>query len=266
MKVNSSRIEFGFTWIELIFVVAGCAILLLLLAPATAHTRDSSVGIRCINNLRQMASAANLYSADNRGCLAPNYPVPCDLPMWCAGNAASSGQAGSFCYGGTNIDGLKKGVLWRYIQNPDVYRCPADLRTQGGLPILRSISMNCWMNGRSYGDPLGSSQDPSNDSSLYFRIFRKESDFVNPSRHFVFLDESEYLVNDCMFVVDMGLGNGLLDVPANRHQDGYSISFADAHVEVYKLKDAQVMDADGPLLGYKGADWQTITNVTTVPR
>ena len=74
----------------------------------------------------------------------------------------------------TNVYGLSQGKAWSYVnQSAAVYRCPTDQRTMGGLPVLRSYSMNAWMNGRSYGDPGGSSDftTPQLDSTLANTLF-----------------------------------------------------------------------------------------------
>ncbi len=63
----------GFTLVELLVVVAIISILAALLMPALKSARDSSKGIVCMNNLKQMMIAVNLYVADNNGCFPPNY-------------------------------------------------------------------------------------------------------------------------------------------------------------------------------------------------
>ena len=75
-----------------------------------------------------------------------------------------------------------------------------------------------------------------------WRIYRKESDFVDPgpSNTFVFLDEREDSINDGMFVVDMGgfPGDGtayrIVDIPASYHNGSGGFSFADGHSETKK--------------------------------
>ena len=77
-----------------------------------------------------------------------------------------------------------------------------------------------WVGGRGEDRPMGWS-----DASGPWRIYRKESDFVDPgpSNTFVFLDEREDSINDGMFVVDMGgfPGDGtayrIVDIPASYH-------------------------------------------------
>ncbi len=55
----------GFTLIELLVVIAIISILAALLTPALQKARDSARGTQCMNNLRQVAFALQMYAGDN---------------------------------------------------------------------------------------------------------------------------------------------------------------------------------------------------------
>ena len=162
-------------------------------------------------------------------------------------------------------------MLWPYMKAIYIGKCPADKSAVNGVPVIRSISMNGWMAGRSYGDPTGAStfNTPASDAALTYRLFRKEYQLTKPSQLWVMIDEEAESINDSMFIVDMGSGNGIVDLMARRHGNGYGINFADAHAEIIRLKDARTINAAAPPVPKSGPlnpDWTTLTNISTVAK
>jgi prepilin-type N-terminal cleavage/methylation domain-containing protein/prepilin-type processing-associated H-X9-DG protein len=62
----------GFTLIELLVVIAIIAILAAMLLPALARAKESGKRIACLNNLRQLSLAAQMYVSDNQGFYPPS--------------------------------------------------------------------------------------------------------------------------------------------------------------------------------------------------
>jgi prepilin-type N-terminal cleavage/methylation domain-containing protein/prepilin-type processing-associated H-X9-DG protein len=68
----------AFTLIELLVVIAIIAILAAMLLPALARAKESGKRIACLNNLRQLSLASQMYVSDSQGF----YPPRSDTDRW----------------------------------------------------------------------------------------------------------------------------------------------------------------------------------------
>jgi prepilin-type processing-associated H-X9-DG protein len=103
-----------------------------------------------------------------------------------------------------------------------------------------------------------------------YRLYVTESDIISPSpaQAFVVIDEHEKSINDGWFALDARGDRGFLDFPAARHDGGFTLSFADGHVEGWKLKDSRTLQ--WPLLPASNSpqnlDWDRLRNAATSPQ
>jgi prepilin-type N-terminal cleavage/methylation domain-containing protein/prepilin-type processing-associated H-X9-DG protein len=101
--------EGAFTLIELLVVMAIISILASMLLPALGKAKEKGVTIFCVNNLRQVGLAMQMYGDDSNDRLPVSYA-----------NILTPGQGGF-----TNAPTPWTAALLPYYQNTNVLRCPA---------------------------------------------------------------------------------------------------------------------------------------------
>jgi len=223
----------AFTLIELLVVVAIIAILASILLPALARSKTNAYTIACLNNLKQLQTCWHMYANDNDDQLVPNnsiyvYVSPTNTPTmekadmsWCAGNARTD----------TTTANIENGLLFPYNTSTAIYHCPADrspIEDDNGVPIggqrTRSYNMSIWI---SCEDNWAS--------------FQKSSEIVDPdpTQLFVFIDVHEDDILDATFGIYPD-GDSWGDLPADRHNRGANLSFADGHVEHWRWQSPKV--------------------------
>jgi len=249
----------AFTLIELLVVISIIGILASLMLPGLARAKAKATRTACSNNTRQLTLAWLMYSQDN-GRLPESYFYSLgggvNSNAWVRGSVDDSyGQVESGVLDSTNLNTLRKGSLFPYALSTSVYQCPADRSVTAGVRRVRSYAINGWMGGRAL---------PGEDD---FRVFLREEDIITPSptKAFVFIDEHERTINDGWFPVDMTGNHGLLESPATRHQNVFPLSFADGHVENWKLSDPRTIAClTVPIPNSPGnADWGRMSTAAT---
>lgn len=249
----------AFTLIELLVVIAIIAILAGLLLPALASAKAKGKQAACLNNFKQLALCYQMYSGDNEGRLVENFAESAsagNTNSWVLGNMQKPDES-------TNAFLIQQAKLFPYANHAGIYRCPADASQTGGVPRVRSYSMNSWVGSRLM------EQYPY--AKTGFRTFVKESEVAarGPNELWLIADEDEQTIDDAWFLVTMDDTQPFASFPATRHQRSYGLNFADGHAQMYKLRDSNTQFANvgsaatGNRINLNNSDWIRLKQATT---
>jgi len=227
----------AFTLIELLVVIAIIAILAGMLLPALSRAKAKGQAIACLNNNRQLVLGWLIYADDNDDKMALN---PAGMPVNARSDAWVSGTGIDLAYdlpGATSFVAIRLGRLFPYAASEKIYACPGQKEVFSisrdrtfNLTPSRSFSVSGQMGGGDISSsggfiPLLLTNNPPSALS-YEKV--SEIDRPPPSQAFVFMDESQYSIEDGFFAVEV-LGDIWQNYPAYRHGGSASLSFADGH-------------------------------------
>jgi prepilin-type N-terminal cleavage/methylation domain-containing protein/prepilin-type processing-associated H-X9-DG protein len=267
---GNSRRNRAFTLIELLVVIAIIAILAAMLLPALAKAKKKAQGIACINNLKELTLAAQIYAGDFQDAIPPNGIGT--TKSWVIATTGV-GQMPDYA----DITLIRECVLYPYNKSDGIYQCPGDKDLIPGAtaPRVRNYSLNAMM-GDNLGTVSGNNSthgDPTAGGTVYIKEHIKFTSVINPgtSDASFFFDEQSSSstisqgtgfspatsIDDGYFAIDSGgtaaksitsFGSKIFrNVVSSRHGNFGQMSFADGHAGIMKWKEPDTQYLQGVL-------------------
>lgn len=228
----------AFTLIELLVVIAIIALLLAIIVPALNKAKEWAKMATCLSNHKSLLTAWRTYTVENDGKLVDghtkyNGDLEDNLHHWVEppvrgtpGNSVNAaGNANTPTLLEDELNGIRYGRLYPYLEVFDVYHCLSDNRLKlGGFAqpsSFRSYSITATMNGEPYGFVLP------------HRVTR-DTEIRNSSGKFVFMDDFDgrsFNMGSWIFRIYVSGNDRFYDPIAVWHSKKCNFSYADGHAE-----------------------------------
>lgn len=224
MPTYNNRQKIGFTLVELLVVIAIIALLMSILLPALNRAREAGKRIHCLANVKTLSIAYMLYLEDYEGRLPTGSgPAP---GAWCAMVVAPYANDPLSAPKELQIDAIKNGVLYPYLKNVDVYRCPVAERNE-----FRTYSISTAMN---FPYPSALSGDGGT-------LIKNVNQIRNTGSRMLFLDDYVNDWNASWFVPATAM-YWWNSTPIRHGSGGNVFGFVDGHSEFHAWKDRRTID------------------------
>ncbi len=188
----------GFTLIELLVVIAIIAILAAILFPVFARAREKARQTSCMSNLKQLATAARMYSGDYDGHILPGH-LRGD-PGGCAGWSFR---------------------LMPYVKNVGIFDCPStQYRWDGRDKWHFDYGLNAYIDCN--GNPGG------------FYLWETTLEEIQTPADTAMMGDTANCARHPWFAVESGPTFHLEPV----HNDGCNLNFYDGHAKWYSINKA----------------------------
>lgn len=220
---SAANIRQAFTLIELLVVIAIIGILAAMLLPAMSRAKEQGYRVTCLNNLKQLDLAWQLYADEANGRLVLN---DVDLSNTSVPRSTSNSWVTGNCFVDASPTTVTGGTLYPYVDSLPPYRCPMDRGMILGTStlVMRSYSLSGYLNGPVESDAQWGVVPVSATASIR-----------NSSTTLTFMEEDIQTIDDGHFLYSTTV-NSWFNVPSWRHSHGVTLAFADGHVDYWKWR------------------------------
>lgn len=241
----------AFTLIELLVVIAIIALLMAIIMPALNLAKKKAATTGCLSNTKNLSLGWYMYMQENDGRIMScednateangTFVGWCGIPRNESGALMSNTQAEPPVTDEDEIRGIRAGVLFPYVKNPDVYHCPGDKARKSmydGTPVFVTYSIpRClyWVTNKGSADyqhQIRRFDEISSPSTRYVFVESGETRNWNSSHHFV-MGAPEYTQ-----LSEWGWWGPM----AVNHGDSSVLGFCDGHSEVRKWRDRYTIE------------------------
>jgi prepilin-type N-terminal cleavage/methylation domain-containing protein len=223
----------AFTLIELLVVVAIIAVLMAILMPSLKRAREQARSLTCRSNVRTLTLAWLMYKDENDGRLVsghtPSAPISASNPAaWVV--IPPSGASSSI---EEKKEYIQQGLLWPYVRELEVYRCPSDRRrnSPGHQYAFRTYSIAGGMNAVAAA------------GAWEIRPCITYTDIKQPATKYVFLAECDPRgYNNGSWVMNPKSRQWVDPFGVWHRDDSSTLGYADGHAEMQRWRSRALME------------------------
>lgn len=235
----------AFTLIELLVVIAIIALLMAIIVPALRYAKLQAQSIVCLANLNGLGKAWVAYAQENADRVVGSWNGNPDAPdyAWVGNPRDASGAvlSGANATAEDEMRGIEDGLLYPYLDTPEIFHCPADKRftapptTAAGTGDggYRSYSLTAGAGPCSQGEINWQGYEPH----LKITRFRSSAD------KYIMVEEADGRgMNEGSWVIMPQSPNTWVDPIAIWHMNRSTLAFADGHGERHVWVDDSTIE------------------------
>ncbi|MFH1717909.1 MAG: prepilin-type N-terminal cleavage/methylation domain-containing protein [Planctomycetota bacterium] len=250
---TAKRTTRGFTLIELLVVISVIAILLALLFPVLRSARELAYRTVCLSNLKQLTLAWLAYADEHDGKIVQNQGFRSTAGSRVWEGWVDDAFLSPIMSRADLIRDSRKGALWPWIQDVDIYRCPRGRARHAVTYSIVAAANGSLVEGTylpGTGDVVPGLPLLVSRTARGRRVgntalrFTRLSEIVSPvaAQRAVFIDQGQ-VPRDYDFHIEYLYPKWSKDNPPPiRHSGGVTLSMADGHAEYWKWKGRETVN------------------------